>query len=464
MNSRESQPDSRPPTGGVVRFPPDFLWGAATSAYQIEGSPLADGAGPSNWHRFAHTPGRIHRDQTGDIACDHYRRWPADVDLMNRLGLNAYRFSLSWSRILPAGTGQVNQPGLDFYAHLTDELLAHDIQPCITLYHWDLPAALDDRGGWVNPDIAGWFAEYAQVVFRSLADRVRLWVTLNEPWVVMDAGYVHGVHAPGHRDLSEAVHVSHNLLRAHGAAVQAYRAEGSHQIGLVVNLEPKYAASDAPEERAATARADAYMNRQYLDPVYLGRYPEELKEVCGDAWSEFPADDFALIQEPTDFLGINYYTRAVVCDDATVVPDRAGRVRQPDSIYTATDWEVHPESLTKILLWVRQRYGDIPLYITENGAAFPDPDTTPGDHVADPLRTEYFRQHLLAVHEAMRQGVDLRGYFAWSLLDNFEWAHGFSKRFGLVHVDYTTQQRTWKASAHYYCDVIRTQGKVLSQS
>ena len=256
-------------------FPADFLWGAATSAYQIEGSPLADGAGESNWHRFAHTPGRMQDGATGDVACDHYRRFHDDVALMHEIGLQAYRFSIAWTRILPEGRGRVNRAGLDFYSRLVDALLAHGIQPCVTLYHWDLPAALDDRGGWVNPDSAGWFGDYAHVVFRALGDRVSLWTTLNEPWVVADAGYLHGVHPPGSRRPADVPHVSHNLLRAHGMAVQAYRSDGHGRIGIVVNIEPKDPASETAADREAAARSDAYMNRQYLDALFFGEYPQE---------------------------------------------------------------------------------------------------------------------------------------------------------------------------------------------
>jgi beta-glucosidase len=465
-------------------FPQDFLWGAATSAYQIEGSPLADGAGPSNWHRFAHTPGCTHRGQTGDMACDHYRRWSADIALMQELGLQAYRFSLAWSRLMPEGRGQVNQAGLDFYSRLTDRLLACGIQPCITLHHWDLPVALADRGGWLERDIVGWFADYAQVVFRTLGDRVPLFTTLNEPWVIMDAGYLHGVHPPGLQDPAALPRVAHNLLRAHGAAVQAYRAEASQQIGVVVNLEPKDPATDTAEDVAAAQRADAYMNRFFLDPLFRGHYPAELPEMFGQAWPSFPAADLALIQEPIDFLAINYYTRSVVQDDARAPLPHVSKVKQSGSIYTETGWEVHPQSLTNLLLRVCQDYGERPLYITENGAAFADPDTVgngaaeagegtaapgqgeisvDGDILEDPLRVDYYRGHLLAVLAALKQGVDLRGYFAWSLLDNFEWAQGYSKRFGLVHVNFATQQRTFKRSAHFYREVIRTRGEVLNQ-
>ena len=442
-------------------FPPGFLFGAATSAYQIEGSPLADGAGVSNWHRFAHTPGRTRDGATGDVACDHYRRHREDVALMRELGLEAYRFSIAWSRILPAGRGPVNDAGLDFYRRLVDLLLANGIQPLVTLHHWDLPAALDDRGGWLNPESAAWFGDYARVLFRALGDRVPLWATINEPWVIADAGYLHGVHAPGHRSLAEAPRVAHNLLRAHAAAVQVYRSEARGQIGLVVNLEPKDPASDAPADIAAAARADAYMNRQYLDPVFRGSYPEEMAAVFGANWPSFPAADFALLREPMDFLGINYYTRGITRHDDAAPPVHASPVRQPGSIYTEMDWEVWPAALTRVLVWIKDRYGDIPLYITENGAAFADLPRPLAGRVEDPLRVEYLRTHLLAAREAMAAGVDLRGYFAWSLLDNVEWAEGTTKRFGLLHVDFATQERTLKTSAHFYREVIRTRGASL---
>ncbi len=442
-------------------FPPGFLWGAATSAYQIEGSPLADGAGPSIWHRFAHTPGRIAGSDTGDLACDHYRRMESDVALMKSLGLTAYRFSIAWGRVLPEGRGRVNAAGLAFYERLVDTLLAAGIQPMATLYHWDLPAALDDRGGWLNPDIAEWFSDYARVVWRTLDDRVALWATLNEPWVVADGGYLTGVLAPGHSSPWEAPIAAHHLLRAHGKAVQAYRAEGRHQVGLVVNIEPKHAASASAADTAATARAHAYMNRQYLDPALLGRYPDELRDVWGEAWPAWPDADLALIRQPIDFVGINYYTRSVVRDDPGNLPVRASAVPQRHATHTETAWEVHPASLTETLTWVRQRYGDIPQYVTENGAAFHDPPTAGDGRIDDPLRCAYLRSHLGAIADALRAGVDLRGYFAWSLFDNLEWAHGFSKRFGIVHVDFATQQRTPKASARWYADAIARHGAGL---
>jgi beta-glucosidase len=293
-----------------------------------------------------------------------------------------------------------------------------------------------------------------------------MWATLNEPWVVTDGGYLFGGMAPGHSNLFEAPIASHNLLRAHGSAVERFRstkAAKKGKIGIVVNLEPKYPASQSAEDLDAVRRTDAYMNRQYLDPVFLGRYPEEMKEIFGEAWPDWSDDDMRLIRQPIDFLGINYYTRRVERYDAERLPLKVKPVPQPDSAETYTNWEVFPEALTKILLWVKDRYGNPPVYITENGAAFYDPPHAVDGKIEDPLRVEYYRQHLRAAHDAMQKGVDLRGYYAWSLLDNYEWAHGYSKRFGLIHVDYSTQQRTLKSSAKYYADVVRTRGEILSK-
>lgn len=445
-----------------LRFPDHFLWGASTSAYQIEGSPLADGAGPSIWQRFVHTPGNIRDGDTGDIACDHYRRWEEDIALMKAIGLQAYRFSIGWSRVLPQGRGAVNPAGLAFYDRLVDRLLENGIKPMVTLFHWDLPEALDNQGGWLNRDIADWFADYARVMFRQLDDRVTSWATLNEPWVVSDGGYLNGTLAPGHRNWYEAPIAAHNLLRAHGATVKAYREEGGrHDIGIVVNIEPKYPASSNAADVEAAARAHAYMNGQFLDPLFLGRYPDKMKDVYGDAWPTWPAEDFDLIRQPLDFVGVNYYTRSVTRDDPAATPVRAGAVRQKAATYTETGWEVFARGLTDTLTWIAGRYGNPPLYVTENGAAFFDPPTAEGGRVHDPLRVDYYQKHLRAIHDAIRAGVDVRGYCAWSLLDNLEWAHGFSKRFGLVHVNFETQARTLKDSAYFYRDVIATNGQVL---
>jgi beta-glucosidase len=447
-----------------IEFPADFVWGSATSAYQVEGSPLADGAGPSIWQRFCHTPNLVRDGDTGDVACDHYRRYREDVALMKSLGMNAYRFSIGWSRILPHGKGAINPGGVDFYDRLVDELLRNDIEPMVTLFHWDLPAALDDLGGWLNPDIADWFAEYASVMYRKLDGRVKMWATLNEPWVVVDGGYLHGALAPGHRNRFEAPLASHNLMRAHGAAVKAYRDIGKHRIGIVVNLEPKYAASDDLADRAATVRAEAYMNRQYLDPIIHGRYPAELKEIFGEAWPDWPDADMALIRQPIDFIGVNYYTRNVTRADPASWPLRASSVRQRQATYTETGWEVFAQGLTDVLEWVKHSYGNMPLYVTENGSAFFDPPTAENNRVEDPLRVDYLRKHIAAIHAAREAGVDLRGYFAWSLLDNFEWSLGYAKRFGIVHVNFETQQRTPKDSAKLYSRIIASRGRVLNES
>lgn len=443
-------------------FPEGFLWGVATSAYQVEGSPLADGAGPNIWHRFCREPGRVLHGDTGDVACDHYRRFREDVRLMAELGIRAYRFSIAWSRIFPEGKGRLNRAGLAHYQDLVDTLLGHGIQPMITLYHWDLPLALDSAGGWIQRDSAYWFADYAHTLFRALGDRVPLWVTLNEPFVVMDAGYRTGVHAPGHTSVAEAPLVSHNLLRAHALAVQAFRADGRGRIGLAVNLEPKYPASDDAKDRAAAERAEAYMNRHYLDPIFLGAYPPELQKIFGPHWPRFPEADLRLIREPIDFLGVNYYTRAVVRDDPGDELLGCSPVLQTGAEHTDMGWEIFPEGLKTVLLWVHRRYGEVPLYLTETGAAFPDRPGGDGS-IQDDRRIAYYRSHLLAALEAIREGVDLRGGFAWSLLDNFEWAYGYSKRFGIVYVDFATQRRTPKASARFFSGVIASNGGILAE-
>ncbi len=455
-----------PPTPASA-FPPGFLWGAATSAWQIEGSPLADGAGPSIWHRFAHTPGRIDDGSTGDLACDHWRRWPEDIAWMKRMGLGAYRLSISWSRILPSGTGVVNQAGLDEYSRLIDALLAAGIAPMVTLYHWDLPAALDDRGGWLNRDIESWFADYAAVLFDALGDRVQLWATINEPWVIVDGGYLHGTLAPGHRSAFEAPRAAHHLLLAHGAAVRAFRAsQATGKIGIVLNIEPKDAATGRPEDLAATARADAQFNRHYLDALFLGRYPDELAEVYGLGWPAFDPADFARIGTPMDFVGVNYYSRGLTVDAPEVWPTRSRTAKNPGARYTDLDWEVYPEGLTRALKWVRDRYTTLPLYVSENGCAMPEPAVLPAGttRLEDPDRVAYLRSHVGAVREALASGVDVRGYFAWSLLDNLEWGHGFTKRFGLLHVDHRTQVRTPKASASFLRALATTNGAALDDA
>lgn len=444
------------------QFPRDFLWGAATASYQIEGSPLADGAGASIWHRFSHTPGNTANGDTGDVACDHYYRYASDIALMKELGLQTYRLSIAWGRIFPEGKGRINQAGMDFYTRLVDMLLENGIAPNVTLYHWDLPVALNDLGGWVNPDIASWFGDYASAVFDKLADRVPMWSTLNEPVISMDLGYVQGLHAPGHRDIYEAARVTHNLLRAHGRGVQAYRGQNrSGQIGIAVSLEPRYEASDSPEDKAAARRMHAWSNSQFLDPIFLGKYPEELQEIFRDAWVPPTDDDMKLISQPIDFVGVNYYTRSVVQHDAARPPFHVSRIEQKGNPHTDMGWEVYPPALTDILKWIHSRYSGVAIYITENGSAWPDPPSAVDGRIEDPLRIEYLVSHLKACLDAIQQGVNLRGYYAWSLLDNFEWAFGYAKRFGIVHVDYETQKRTIKEAGRFYSRVIETNGASL---
>lgn len=440
-------------------MPDGFLWGAATSAYQIEGSPLADGAGPSIWHRFAHTPGRTLRGMHADVACDHYRRWPGDVELMRRLGLRSYRFSIAWGRLLPEGRGRVNRAGIDFYSRLLDALRDAGIRPMVTLYHWDLPAALDDRGGWLNPDIADWFSEYADLCYREFGDRVDLWSTINEPWVIVDAGYLHGVNAPGHANLYEAPIAAHHVLRAHAAAVRTFRASGRKgEIGLVVNLAPHHPRTTSSADVDAARRAHSYFNEQFLDPALLGRTGSELPAIFGDAWPGWSDAEVAALREPIDFLGINWYTRNDVVHDDAMPPVRARIVPGDGERTMTTGWQVRPDGLTETLLWVTERYGRIPIYVTENGATFADPEHAEGGMLIDPERRDYLRSHIAATREAIARGADVRGYFVWSLLDNFEWAGGYSHRFGLIHVNYADQQRTIKASGEFYRDVIATNG------
>ncbi|MEY4683656.1 MAG: hypothetical protein RLZ25_115 [Pseudomonadota bacterium] len=443
-------------------FPPDFIWGAATSAFQIEGSPLADGAGPSNWQAFCHEPGRVINNDHGDLACDHYRRYPEDIRLMQEIGLGAYRFSINWARIFPEGRGRLNVAGLDFYKRLLDKLEVAGITPYVTLHHWDYPLALSERGGWQERDSAPWFADYSAAIFQALGTRISHWSTFNEPWVMVHEGYVAGSHPPGVTDMTKARVATHNILRAHGMAVQAFRAETQGEIGIVVNLEPKDPASDSALDLAATRRADAWMNRQFLDPLLLGHYPEELEELWGNTGQPIAEEDFRLIQTPIDFVGINYYSRSVVRNAPQNAPFRTDRVEPLAERTTDMGWEIFPEGLTRCLLWVKDRYGEIPLYITENGAAFDDGPNAEG-RITDQRRTNYFRSHLLAAHKAIAAGAPLKGYFAWSLLDNFEWAFGYAKRFGLIHVDFKTQTRTLKDSAHFYREVIQTGGANLEE-
>ena len=437
-------------------FPQGFVWGAATAAYQIEGAWNEDGKGESIWDRFSHTPGKVMDNATGDVACDHYHRYLEDVALMKALGLRAYRLSVSWPRVLPAGVGPANPKGIAFYDRLVDALLAAGIQPFITLYHWDLPLALHDRGGWGNRDIAGWFADYAAVMVKALGDRVRHWITLNEPWCVAFLGHDWGVHAPGVRDRRLAIQVVHNTLLSHGMALQAIRAAGNAQTqaGITLNFEAKLPATDNPADQAA---ADSVLDPNYewfVDPILRGYYSERILQDAGVDAPVVQPGDMALISGRNDFLGVNYYT-------SSFYRDAGGKVEQvemPGAEYTLMNWAVVPQGLTALLKRLsRDSRGKLPLYITENGCSYAD-EISPDGRIHDDRRVAYLRAHFDAALKAIEAGVDLRGYFVWSLMDNFEWAWGYRQWFGVVGVDYATQKRTIKDSGYYLRDVIAANG------
>jgi beta-glucosidase len=415
-------------------FGPNFIFGTATAAYQIEGG-QTDGRGPSIWDSFAATPGNVKNADTGLIACDHYHRWPEDLDLIRDGGFDGYRFSLAWPRLIPEGTGAVNQQGLDFYDRLIDGMLERGLKPFATLYHWDLPSALQDKGGWMNRDIASWFSDYASVVARSFGDRLHATATINEPWCVAYLSHFLGKHAPGYRDLRAAARAMQHVLFAHGTAIDALRAEGAKNLGIVLNLEKSEAASDRPEDLAAANIGDALFNRWYLGGVFKGQYPEELTTTLA---SYLPKDwqrDMEVVSRPLDWIGVNYYTRALYLADPSVPVFPIGQKRGERET-NDLGWEIYPEGLSELLLRVSREYTKLPIYVTENGMSEDN----------DERRVSFYDQHLKAVRDAQQQGADVRGYFAWSLLDNYEWAEGYSSRFGIVHVDYETQKRTPKGS------------------
>ncbi|MDW8325522.1 MAG: GH1 family beta-glucosidase [Anaerolineales bacterium] len=443
-----------------IQFPANFLWGVATSAYQIEGAWNEDGRGESIWDRFCRRPGNILNGENGDLACDHYHRWRDDVALMQSLGLKAYRFSIAWTRVLPEGCGNVNAKGLDFYDRLVDALLAAGIAPNVTLNHWDLPQALQDLGGWPARDCAYRFADYAAVVFKRLGDRVRFWVTHNEPWCIAFLGYGNGHHAPGICDTSQAYQTVHHLLLGHGLAVQAFRQGGySGQIGIALNPQHYVAFSDREADVAARDRYYANAVSLFLDPIYYGRYPQSLMDWIGPHAPKMQAGDLDLIRRPLDFLGVNYYTTEVISHsvEGGVLKAHAQPLSAPGWSRTEMGWGVNPPGLTAVLLDLKTKYGNPALYITENGCAFNDRPDGQG-FCADTARINFLRDHIRAAHAALQAGVDLRGYYVWSLLDNFEWAWGYSRRFGLVRVDYETQRRIPKQSAHWYREVIARNG------
>lgn len=437
------------------RFDPGFVWGVATSAYQIEGATKEDGRGPSIWDTFSARPGHVYRGHTGDVAVDHYHRWPQDVALLRDLGLEAYRFSIAWPRIQPEGRGAVEARGLAFYDRLVDGLLEAGIEPWPTLFHWDLPQALEDAGGWPSRETAHRFADYAEIVADALGDRVRNWTTLNEPWCAAFLGYGAGIHAPGRTEPAAALAASHHLHLAHGLAVPRLR-EGrpEAQVGVTLNLYAVSPADDTGRHHDAVRRIDGLMNRWFLDPVLLGRYPEDvLRDVAGVIDHDLVRDgDLATIAAPLDFLGINYYSRHVVAASPWPGASEVAFVER-EWPKTASGWDIDAPGLGEVLAQVHRDYPAIPIHITENGAAFDD--VLADGAVDDDDRIDFIASHLSVLADAIDDGVDVRGYFAWSLLDNFEWAEGYEKRFGLVHVDFDTLERTPKASARWYGDLVR---------
>jgi beta-glucosidase len=451
----------------VKAFPDGFLWGVATSAYQIEGSPDADGKGPSIWDTFTHEPGRIAGGDTGDGACDHYRRWRDDVELLGELGVNAYRFSISWPRLYPTGDGALERRGLDHYDRLIDALVGRGITPIVTLYHWDLPQSLEDRGGWRSRETVERFAEYAATCFDAYGDRVGWWCTVNEPWIIGLLGYLHGLHAPGFKgDVRGEAATFHHTLLAHGRAVQALRGSGREgRAGAALCLAPHYPASDDDADREVAQLSDGYVNRWFLDPVLKGSYPDDMRALWESRIGPLDFvrdDDLATISEPSDFLGVNYYSRRVVRADPDAVPwpwqvvtgdaptTEGGTQGVP---MTEAGTEITPHAFTELLVRLHRDYGDVPILVTENGAVFKD-------RVHDDRRVRFLRDHIAALHDALEQGVPVIGYCHWSFLDNFEWALGYAQRFGLVHVDYETLERTVKASGRYYASIARANALV----
>jgi beta-glucosidase len=439
----------------LTSFPADFTWGVATAAYQVEGAVAEDGRSPSIWDTFSHTPGKVDGGDTGDVACDHYHRWPEDIAIMKELGVNAYRFSIAWPRVVPGGSGPVNPPGLAFYDRLVDALLEAGITPFPTLYHWDLPQVLQDRGGWAVRATAEHFAAYASYVASALGDRVSDWTTLNEPLCSAWIGHLEGTMAPGLTDIAVAVPASYHLLLGHGLATQAVRAVvPGARVGIVNNLGAVEAATDADADVAAARRADGHTNRWWLDPVHGRGFPADMVEVYG---VDLPvrSGDLATIAQPLDWLGLNYYFPTAVADDPSGPPPYTREVQRPGVRRTAMDWEIRDEGLERLLMRLTGDYGAQRIYVTENGSAWPDV-IGPDGQVDDPERVRYLEEHLAACARAVRRGAPLAGYFAWSLLDNFEWAYGYDKRFGLVYVDYPTQRRIIKGSGRRYRELIRS--------
>jgi beta-glucosidase len=445
------------------QFPQDFIWGVAASSYQIEGAVNEDGRGESIWDRFSHTAGNTAGGDTGDISCDHYHHYVEDVKLMAELGVKSYRFSIAWPRILPMGTGKVNETGLDFYDRLLDELGKANIDPMATLYHWDLPQALDDEGGWLNRKTADYFAEYTDVVTRRFGDRIKLWGTINEPICVAMLGYFLGMHAPGHRDesMKEMNKALHHLLLGHGKAVEVLRKNvPDAKVGAMINIYPVYPATDSEADKAAAERFYMYHNHWFTAAMYTGEYPALGLELFADAAPEILPGDMEIISTPTDYIGLNYYSRLVAAhNEQANGPLQVEIVKVPDVEYTAMEWEVYPDGLQAVIERVYREYKPKEIFIAENGCAMNDFVSSDGK-VHDPQRVSYLRRHLQTLHNTIGKGIPVKGYYVWSLMDNFEWSHGYAKRFGIIHVDYETLKRTPKDSFEYYQKVINNKAVV----
>ena len=426
----------------------EFVWGVATSSYQIEGAANEDGRGKSIWDTFCKVPGKVANFDNGDMACDHYHRYKEDLDLMKWMGVKAYRFSVAWPRVIPDGVGRVNEMGLDFYDRLIDSLLEREIAPWLTMYHWDLPEALQLRGGWNNREVVEWFGEYAEVLTSRFGDRVKNWMTLNEPLCSAWLGHLYGDMAPGIKDLQTALNVSHHLLMSHGLACQVIRSNVSEaNVGIVINVTPAVPATDSQEDSNAAQLADGFDNRWFLDPVFGRTYPADVIDTLG-ASPEIHSGDMKLIAQDLDFLGVNFYFRQTVAADQNSKPLPIRSVNRENVKRTAMNWEVHPQAFEEILLRISKEYSPKAIYITENGSAWND-EVINGE-IIDDERIDYLARHLDAMRSAREQGAPILGYFAWSFLDNFEWAYGYEKRFGLIYVDYKTQKRTPKKSAFFY--------------
>ncbi len=447
---------------GAPIFPKDFIFGTATSAYQVEGAWDADGKGESIWDRFTRKRGKVRDGTNGRMACDQYHRYAEDVEIMRRLGIGSYRFSVSWPRVLPSGTGKINHAGLDYYDRLVDTLKAASIEPFVTLYHWDLPAALQDLGGWTNPDIRSRFAEYASLMVRRLGDRVRFWTTMNEPWMFVFVGHLLGWHPPGSHNPWAAMRALHNALCAHGSALGAIRAENPDiRIGITLSLSPLESATKRPRDVKAAERADLFMNRLLLDPLFGRGYPEAIRKLLRFCFPHTSPEEMDLISTPIDFLGINNYTREIIryawwlpvlryWSNLADVPERD--YEKDGIVYTDMGYEFFPESIYRVLARMRDEYGNPPVFVTENGASFTD--CVENGSVHDPKRTAFISSYISEVSRAYRDGCDVRGYFVWSLLDNFEWAYGYGKRHGIAHVDFADGRRIIKDSGYEYARII----------